>query len=125
LAVDIKRDDDLETGLFRVLGEAEPGEVTPDAHLPRAWLDVAGQQVPLTQEVSIIGRGTEADVQITDPGVSRRHAMVRLRPTPNVVDLGSTNGTLVNEVRAEQADLVDGSIITIGTTRVVFRNQGG
>jgi hypothetical protein len=32
---------------------------------------------------------------------------------------------LVNEVRAEQADLVDGSIITIGTTRVVFRNQGG
>jgi hypothetical protein len=125
LAVDITRDDDLETGLFRVLGEAEPGEITPDAHLPRAWLDVAGHQVPLTQEVSIIGRGTEADVQITDPGVSRRHAMVRLRPTPNVVDLGSTNGTLVNEVRAEQSDLVDGSIITIGTTRVVFRNQGG
>jgi hypothetical protein len=125
LAVDINRDDDLETGLFRVLGEAEPGEIPPDTHLPRAWLDVAGQQVPLIQEVSIIGRGTEADVQITDPGVSRRHAMVRLRPTPNVADLGSTNGTLVDEVLSEQADLVDGSIITVGSTRIVFRNQGG
>ena len=125
LAVDINRDDDLETGLFRVLGEAEPGEIPPDTHLPRAWLDVAGQQVPLTQEVSIIGRGTEADVQITDPGVSRRHAMVRLRPTPNVADLGSTNGTLIDEVLSEQADLVDGSIITVGNTRIVFRNQGG
>lgn len=124
LAVEIKQDDDLETGLFRVLGAAEPGEILPDTHLPRAWLDVSGQQVPLTQDVSVIGRGTEADVQITDPGVSRRHAMVRLRPTPNVVDLGSTNGTLVDEVRSEQAELVDGSIITLGTTRIVFRNQG-
>ncbi|MCZ3386683.1 MAG: DUF3662 and FHA domain-containing protein [Actinomycetia bacterium] len=123
LAVDIKRDDELETGLFRVLGEAAPGDVPVDLHLPRAWLDVAGQQVPLTQDVSIIGRGTEADVVVADPGTSRRHAMLRLRPTPSIVDLGSTNGTLVDDIRAEQSDLSDGSVITLGSTRIVFRTK--
>ena len=124
LEVTIKRDDDLETGLFRVLGEAAPGEIPPDTHLPHAWLDVAGQQVRLTQDVSVIGRGTEADVQVTDPGVSRRHAMLRLRPTPSIIDLGSTNGTLVDDLRSEQADLFDGSVITLGSTRIVFRTSG-
>jgi pSer/pThr/pTyr-binding forkhead associated (FHA) protein len=41
------------------------------------------------------------------------------------VDLGSTNGTVVDDVRAEQSDLKDGSIITLGSTRIVFRTQGG
>ncbi len=124
LGVTLNRDDELDTGLFRVLGEAEPGEIPPDTHLPKAWLDIGGQQVPLTQDVSVIGRGTEADVHVTDPGVSRRHAMLRLRPTPSIVDLGSTNGIMVDERRAEHADLTDGSIITVGNTRIVFRTPG-
>ncbi len=124
LEVTIKRDDDLDTGLFRVLGEAEAGEIPPDTHLPNAWLDVGGQQIRLTQDVSVIGRGTEADVQVTDPGVSRRHAMLRLRPTPSIVDLGSTNGMLVDDHRSEQAELFDGSVITLGSTRIVFRTPG-
>jgi FhaA, N-terminal domain/FHA domain len=124
LTVDLERDDELETGLFRVLGEAVQGEIPPDTHLPRAWLDIAGQQVPLNQEVVVIGRGSEADVRVTDPGVSRRHAMLRLRPTPSVIDLGSTNGTVVDDTRAEQSDLHDGSILTLGRTRIVFRVEG-
>jgi hypothetical protein len=121
LTVTINRDDELDTGLFRVLGEAEAGEIPADTQLPNAWLDVAGQQIRLTQDVSVIGRGTEADVQVTDPGVSRRHAMLRLRPTPSIVDLGSTNGTLVDDHRSEQADLYDGAVITVGNTKIVFR----
>ena len=124
LEVAIAQDDDLDTGLFRVLGQAEPGEVPPDTHLPDAWLDVAGQQVRLTQDVSVIGRGSEADVQVTDPGVSRRHAMLRLRPSPTIVDLGSTNGLTVGGRLVEQAELADGSVITLGSTRVVFRITG-
>lgn len=124
LDVTISRDDDLDTGLFRVLGEAEPGEMPVDTNLPQAWLDIGGQQTPLTQDVSIIGRGTEADVRLNDPGASRRHAMLRLRPSPTIVDLGSTNGLLVDDHRAEQADLFDGSVITLGSTRIVFRTAG-
>ena len=124
LGVTINQDDDLDTGLFRVLGEAEPGEIPPDTTLPKAWLDVGGQQVTLTQDVSVIGRGTEADVQVTDPGVSRRHAMLRLRPTPSIVDLGSTNGMVVDDRRTEQAEVHDGTVITVGNTRIVFRMAG-
>ena len=124
LEVELARDDDLDTGLFRVLGKAEPGEVPPDTHLPDVWLDVSGQQVRLTQDVSVIGRGSEADVQVTDPGVSRRHAMLRLRPSPNIVDLGSTNGMMVGGRLVEQADLTDGTVITLGSTRIVFRTSG-
>jgi len=124
LGVTINQDDDLDTGLFRVLGEAEPGEIPPDSNLPKAWLDVGGQQVTLTQDVSVIGRGTEADVQVTDPGVSRRHAMLRLRPTPSIVDLGSTNGMVVDDHRTEQAEVHDGTVITVGNTRIVFRMAG-
>jgi hypothetical protein len=124
LEVAIKCDDALDTGLFRVLGQAEAGEIPPDTQLPKAWLDVAGQQVTLTQDVSVIGRGSEADVQVTDPGVSRRHAMLRLRPSPSIVDLGSTNGTVVDDQRAEQADLYDGAVITLGSTKIVFRTAG-
>ena len=78
----------------------------------------------LTQDVSVIGRGSEADVQVTDPGVSRRHAMLRLRPSPNIVDLGSTNGMMVGGRLVEQADLTDGTVITLGSTRIVFRTSG-
>jgi hypothetical protein len=125
LTVAIDKDDELDTGVFRVLGTAEPGEIPPDAHLPKAWLDISGQQVPLTQDVTVLGRGSEADVRVTDPGVSRRHAMLRLRPTPSVVDLGSTNGTVVDDRRAEHSELFDGSTITLGSTRILFRIQGG
>ncbi|HEX5018782.1 MAG TPA: DUF3662 and FHA domain-containing protein, partial [Actinomycetes bacterium] len=124
LEVSINRDDDLDTGLFRVLGEAEEGEIPVDTHLPTSWLDVGGRQVRLTQDVSVIGRGSEADVNIPDPGVSRRHAMVRLRPSPSIIDLGSTNGMTVDDRRVEQADLYDGSVIMLGTTRIVFRQSG-
>ena len=50
----------------------------------------------------MIGRGTEADLRINDPGVSRRHAEIRVSANDtsgtdvSVVDLGSTNGMLVN-----------------------------
>jgi pSer/pThr/pTyr-binding forkhead associated (FHA) protein len=50
--------------------------------------------------------------------------MLRLRPTPSVIDLGSTNGTVVDDTRAEQSDLHDGSILTLGRTRIVFRVEG-
>jgi hypothetical protein len=124
LEVTIDQDDELDTGLFRVLGAAEPGEVTADPNVPDAWLDVGGQQIRLAHDVNVIGRGSEADVQVTDPGVSRRHAMLRLRPTPSIVDLGSTNGMLVDDHRAEQAPLYNGSVITLGNTQIVFRKSG-
>jgi hypothetical protein len=65
---------------------------------------------------SVIGRATEADVQIVDHGVSRRHAKIvrDLDGTSKIVDLKSTNGTFVNGRRIEIEVLREGDRIRIG-----------
>ena len=77
--------------------------------------------VRLTGQVAVIGRGAEADVQLTDTGVSRRHAEVRLTTPPTLVDLGSTNGTRLNSQPVARGDLRDGDRIGVGTSELVFR----
>ena len=69
----------------------------------RALLEVNGTRHPLQPPGLVVGRGTEADLRINDPGVSRRHVefeVVRRRRRRGlrleVHDLGSTNGMLVD-----------------------------
>ena len=51
----------------------------------------------LTSPVTMLGRGTDCDLRLVDPGVSRHHAELRVEDDEVVlVDLGSTNGTFVN-----------------------------
>jgi pSer/pThr/pTyr-binding forkhead associated (FHA) protein len=74
----------------------------------------------------VIGRGADADLRINDPGVSRRHAEIRVMPAANapavsIVDLGSTNGMLVNGQRVQQATLDDGAVVKIGNTSMTVR----
>ncbi len=93
------------------------------------YLDVNGLQHQLEPPGIVLGRGTEADLRITDPGVSRRHAEIRvqLRDGQYVVsvhDLGSTNGIVVNGQRTEQAILDDGSQVLLGNTLLVLRKPG-
>jgi pSer/pThr/pTyr-binding forkhead associated (FHA) protein len=80
---------------------------------------------PLTRRHLVIGRSDDCDVRLPDPGASRRHAEVRcVDDEVTIVDLGSTNGTLVNGVRVQQADLADGDEIVIGETPFAFRAAG-
>ena len=90
-------------------------------------IEVNGERHPVTEAGLVIGRGTEADLRINDPGVSRRHAEIQVSSdggelTVSVVDLGSTNGTSVDGRRVQQAMLHDGSQIVIGNTTVVVRD---
>jgi len=69
-----------------------------------------------------IGRLPECDIVISDPGASRQHAQIRFDGERFVVDdLGSTNGTLVNDAAADGRALEDGDRITIGSTVLEFR----
>lgn len=94
---------------------------------PQVMLEVNGRRRPVNPPGVVLGRGTDADIQINDPGVSRRHAEIRLMPEgPGgirvvMVDLGSTNGTLVNGRRTTEAELVDGSTVRIGNTTMTLR----
>jgi hypothetical protein len=72
-----------------------------------------------------IGRLPECEVVISDPGASRRHATITLNDDGEYVlsDLGSTNGTLVNDEAVAERALADGDRITIGTSTLEFRRE--
>jgi hypothetical protein len=78
----------------------------------------------LDKDVATIGRLKECDVVLSDPGASRRHAEVRRADGDYVLaDLGSTNGTMVNERTVSEHRLEDGDRITIGRTVLEFRRS--
>jgi hypothetical protein len=122
------QDDELETGIFRVRSEARAEvssagsqqAVSVDARQPR--LEVSGTAYPLVRAVSRLGRGSDTDIRIEDPGASRNHCEIVLGQPVLVRDLNSTNGTFVNGQRISQAEVADGSTIMIGTTHLVFRS---
>ena len=71
-------------------------------------LEVNGLRHPLAPPGFVIGRGTDADLRINDPGISRLHAEVKVHPASGaaeIVDLGSTNGITVNGHKVRQAAL--------------------
>lgn len=62
------------------------------------------------------------DILLDDEKISRTHAMVFVdEQGPSIVDLISTNGTLVNGQKISDADLRDGDVINIGKTRFIVR----
>jgi pSer/pThr/pTyr-binding forkhead associated (FHA) protein len=93
----------------------------------RAFLDVNGTRHPLQPPGLVVGRGTEADLRINDPGVSRRHVEFLVEESPaggvriSVQDLGSTNGMLVDGHRVATTGLHDGSEVRIGRTTMTVR----
>ncbi len=76
----------------------------------------------LAKPIVTLGRLPESDVVVDDPGASRQHARIGNSNGEFVlVDLGSTNGTLVNDEPIGERTLQDGDRITIGETVLEFR----
>lgn len=108
----------------RVQPERVARPVLPGQHA----LLVNGRSHPLENGVTVLGRGSDADVLIDDTGVSRHHAQVRVNShTLTLEDLGSTNGTFVNGRRVHTQTIQAGDEITIGrvTLQVIPPHQGG
>jgi Protein of unknown function (DUF3662)/Inner membrane component of T3SS, cytoplasmic domain len=85
----------------------------------------AGSTYELQTPVTLLGRGTDCDLRLVDPGVSRHHAELRVEDDQVVlVDLGSTNGTLVNGQPVRRVALTDGTNVTLGRTSMIFRQDG-
>ena len=58
-----------------------------------------GNTIMLGEGVTVIGRGEDAEITVDEPGVSRQHASIRGDANGFwVVDLGSRNGTFVNDI---------------------------
>jgi two-component system cell cycle response regulator len=100
----------------------------PEKHAPATtrFLHVVrgplvGQALPVPDEGAVIGRGAEADLQLTDDGLSRVHARIESAGDAlRVSDLGSRNGTFVQGSRIRESVLVyPGELIQVG--RCVLR----
>ncbi|WP_026532690.1 FhaA domain-containing protein [Arthrobacter sp. H41] len=132
--VSFAHDPDLKTGVLELDSSMEKGgRRPPAANAPSApkrqptryqpVLELDGQRYSINAASIVLGRSSDADILVDDTGVSRRHLEIR---TSNggvfAVDLGSTNGSYVNGQRVQgQAELTDGSVITMGRTRLTFR----
>lgn len=126
-------DQGLTTGQFKISSRAvasapETGRapVRRPGNAPLV-LEVAGVRHPLIPPGLVIGRGSDADLRINDPGVSRRHAMISVTGTPGnltitIEDLGSTNGVTVDGARVSRAHLGEGTRIEIGNTRMLVHS---
>lgn len=124
-------DSSLPIGRFTVTSQAvaaTDSPATPTA-IRRASLvlEVNGIRHPLVSPGFTVGRGTDADVRINDPGVSRLHARISVNENGDgsrmtIEDMGSTNGIVVDGRRVQNAGLREGSRIEIGSTRMLVRS---
>jgi len=138
IRIDYECDESLTVGRFRVDSEAvatvaESGGAASSTAIRRAplVLEVNGVRNPLLPPGFTIGRGSEADLRINDPGISRLHARVIVKQNASsevdvsIEDLGSTNGVIVNGQRVTNVTLADGSRIEIGSTRMLVHSPVG
>lgn len=126
-----RHDASLKAGEFNVISSTERGQSRPN--IPAApvrqpvrltpVLEIEGQRYSVNAESVVLGRSAEADIVVDDTGVSRRHLEIRTDGgTVYAVDLGSTNGSYIDGQRLQgSAALRDGTTITMGRTKIVFR----
>jgi pSer/pThr/pTyr-binding forkhead associated (FHA) protein len=70
----------------------------------------------------LIGRSTQCDLVLDDPDASRRHAQFMLLDSkPWIVDLASSNGTLVNGHSVRRERLTEGAELVLGRTKIRLR----
>ena len=82
------------------------------------------REVPLDREQFTIGRKPDNDVVIDNPAVSGHHAKLsRVQAVYFLEDLGSTNGTFVNEKKIDKRQLKDGDRVTIGKHVLLYEDE--
>lgn len=106
-------------------GSAPAAPVSPGGAVRRHWIEINGTRHQISRPTLVLGRSTEADVRIDDPGVSRRHCEIRTGTPSTIQDLGSTNGIVVDGQHTTRATLRDGSRIVVGSTTIIYRQAEG
>ncbi|MFF9013264.1 FhaA domain-containing protein [Streptomyces sp. NPDC014870] len=102
-----------------------PGPMPASGAQVRRWIEINGTRHQISRPTLVLGRSTDADVRIDDPGVSRRHCEIRTGTPSTIQDLGSTNGIVVDGQHTTRATLRDGSRIVVGSTTIVYRQAEG
>jgi FHA domain-containing protein len=109
------------TQIFQPSGVAAPAQ-------PKARLLLAApggtHVIPLESTPLTIGRGLNNDIILEDTRVSRHHAQLQYRARRFwIADLGSTNGTYVNDEQVAERSLRDGDVISLGGLELTFKES--
>lgn len=97
----------------------------------RAWFSIPGPEGrELTCSIKrlpfSIGRALDNDLVLEGRAISRHHAQLQLvQGRPCLLDLGSSNGTLLNGRRITETVLKDGDAVSLGLERLIFRWEEG
>ena len=81
-------------------------------------LDINGLKKDLAPGTYTLGRGTEVDIQIHDPGISRKHLSITVDEKVIVTDLNSTNGTFMGTERVQELIVDDTITFRVGVTEI-------
>jgi len=114
--VELRVDDSLTTGVLQIDATQVEGQV--------AWtpiIEVDGIQHELHRGTTVVGRGSDVGIRITDTAASRQHLQLIWDGQSGIArDLGSTNGSKINGQRFREAALNPDTVITIGQTTLRF-----
>jgi len=115
VTVELVTDPHMGAGAFQLASRLAEGG-------PTAGLVLAdGSRFDLTDQPVTVGRAPDCNLVLADPTVSKHHFELRPRGGDIVlVDLGSTNGTKVNDLGVRERTLIDGDQIRVGASVLRF-----
>lgn len=127
VVIEFQADPAIDEGRFDLTARHESAVQEEVVLTPRtiAVLSVEGsdpiQRFELTGDVISIGRSTSSGIALGDPNASRDHAALSFKDDAWwISDLGSTNGTLVNDTLIKERRLSTGDRIRIGSTVLTY-----
>lgn len=81
-------------------------------------------EIPLRDGVTSLGRGEHNHFQINEPSVSTSHCLILVNHGGiTIKDLGSTNGTFVNQARVTEAPLRAGQTLRLGGVEMLLKAE--
>jgi hypothetical protein len=107
-------------GIIECEGTFNPGPIKPWAQL---IADDGSAVLPISLNRTLIGRDLDCDIRVTNQEISRHHAVVfREDDRAFMVDLGSSNGTYINDTRADDPiAVIAGDSVLLGELSFTYR----
>ncbi len=120
----IKNDSKLDKGIVKSVPISVNTETLIETSIQKLFvLEINGLRKDLSEGSYTVGRGTEVDIQIQDPGISRKHLVIEVSEKVLIKDLNSTNGTFYKEERISELEVEDEIIFRVGVTELKITSE--